>query len=242
MAIGQNPRKYLGVEAPNPPNVWKADRAPTSSDDDARYRIGDVWVDETNDVAYQYVGPGNWDSSTVVAASTTVAGVIEIATDAEALAKSETDKALVPSNLAASGFLQWADVTLTSAEIKALRATPIEVVAAPAAGSIHMFMGAQLKLNYGGSNVFTETDDNLAIKYTDGSGVAVSQTIQTTGFIDQSADTITNAAPAVDAIVAAASGEAQALVIHNTGDGEIAGNAANDNTVTLRVYYVTHAL
>jgi hypothetical protein len=37
----------------------------------------------------------------VVSASTTVAGLIEIATDAEFLAKTATNKALVPSNLAA---------------------------------------------------------------------------------------------------------------------------------------------
>lgn len=36
-------------------------------------------------------------------ASTTVAGLLETATDAEAIAKSATDKALVPSNLAAIG-------------------------------------------------------------------------------------------------------------------------------------------
>lgn len=174
-------------------------------------------------------------------ASTTVAGKIEIATDVEALAKSETNKAIVPSNLAASGFVQFSDVTITAAEIKAIRATPIELVAAPGAGSAHMFLGAQLKLNYG-SEVFTETADNLAIKYTDGSGVAVSDTIESTGFIDQSADTITNAIPVKDAIVAATGAEAQALVLHNTGDGEIAGNASNDSTVTVRTYYVTHAL
>jgi hypothetical protein len=39
----------------------------------------------------------------VVSASTTVAGLLEIATDAEAQAKTATDKALVPSNLAAIG-------------------------------------------------------------------------------------------------------------------------------------------
>lgn len=177
------------------------------------------------------------------AATTTNVGGGEIATDAEAVAKTEsTNKFLVPSNMAASGFLQWADVTLSNSEIKNARATPVELVAAPGAGNAIMFMGAMLKLNYGGTNVFTETADNFAIKYTNGSGVAVSDTIENTGFIDQSADTITNAVPIKDAIVAAASAENQALVIHNTGDGEIAGNAGNDNTITLRIYYVVHSL
>lgn len=171
-----------------------------------------------------------------------VGAAVPAATDAQAVAKSSSAVFVTPANLAASGFIQWEDVTLTSAEVKALRATPIELVAAPGAGNAIMFLGGQLKLNYGGSNGFTETADNLAIKYTDGSGVAVSDTIEMTGFIDQTADTITNAIPVKDAIVAATGCENQALVLHNTGDGEIAGNAANDNTVTLRVYYVVHAL
>lgn len=175
-------------------------------------------------------------------ASSTNAGIIEIATDAEAQAKSSGTLAIVPSNLAASGFVQWADVTLSNSEIKNARATPVELVAAPAAGSSIMFLGAILKLNYGGTNVFTETDDNFAIRYTDGSGAIVSETIENTGFIDQTADTYTNAIPKADAIVVATGIEAQALVIHNTGDGEIAGNAGNDNTITLRIYYVVQAI
>ena len=174
-------------------------------------------------------------------ASTSNAGVTQYSTDAEAQAKTATDSALTPSNLAASGFLQYADVTITAAEIKAIETTPIELVAAPAAGSAHLFMGAQLKLNYGGSNAFTETDDNLVIKYENGSGVSVSDTIECTAFITATADTITNAVPVKDAIVAAASAEAKALVLYNPDDA-IAGNAANDNTVTVRTYYVTQAL
>ena len=177
----------------------------------------------------------------VAAATASAAGVIEIASNLEAVAKAETDKAIVPSNLAASGFLQYADVTITAAQVKAIRATPIELVAAPAAGSAHMLIGAMLKLNYG-SEVFTETADNLAIRYTDGSGVIVSQTIESGSFIDASADTITNALPKIDAVVVATGAEAKALVLHNTGDGEIAGNASNDSTITVRTYYVTHAL
>lgn len=135
------------------------------------------------------------------------------------------------------GVPSYATLTLTNSEVKNLRATPISVIAAPGAGKAIKFMGAMLKLNYGGTNAFTETDDNLAFRYTDGSGVIVSQTVQTTGFIDQTADTMTNGEPVIDAIVAAASAENQALVIHNIGDGEIAGNAANDNTVSLSVAY-----
>jgi len=185
------------------------------------------------------ISPNNIQSAvqSLAAASTTTTGVIEIATDAEALAKTATDKALVPSNLAQEGFLQYADVTLTSAEVKALAATQITLVAAQGANTLIKFMGAVLKLNYGGSNAFTESSITFAVKYTDDTGVQVSQAIEATGWIDQTADTYTTAEPKIDAIVAASAGENKPLVLDNLGAGEVAGNAANDNTVTIRVFY-----
>lgn len=127
-------------------------------------------------------------------------------------------------------------VTLTNANLKALRATPITLVAAQGAGTIVRLLGATLKLS-GGANALTETADNMAIKYTDGSGAAVSQTIEATGFIDQTAATVTSAEPKIDAIATYAAASNAALVLHNTGDGEWGGNAAADVTMTVQVRY-----
>lgn len=201
-------------------------------------RAGDCYFDGSDFVV---ASDGKVSLITTATATTSAAGLVELATDAEAQAKSAST-VITAGNLAAEGFLQWEDVTLTSAQVKALAATQIELVAAQGAGSIIQFMGATLKLNYGGSNAFTETADNLVIKYTDASGVAVSDVIENTGFIDQTADTYTFAVPVKDPIVAASAGENAALVLDNNGDGEIAGNAANDNTLTVRVYYVVHSL
>ena len=135
------------------------------------------------------------------------------------------------------GATQVEKISLTNAEIKALRATPKTLVSAPGANKSLEFISAVLKLNYGGTNVFTESTDNLAVKYTNGAGVAVSQTIESGGFIDATADTQTNALAKIDAIVASSGAENQALVLHNTGDGEIGGNAGADNTIDLWVAY-----
>lgn len=132
--------------------------------------------------------------------------------------------------------------TLTSAQVKALRATPITLVAAPPAGYYRKFVGAILALDYGGSNVFTEGAVNLAVRLTGAAGVIVSQTIENTGFIDQAGDTMTTAEPKIDAIAAKAACDAQLLCLHNTGGAEIAGNAANDNIVRVRTWYRTLAL
>jgi hypothetical protein len=146
------------------------------------------------------------------------------------------DDAVTSAKLA-ENTIQYAKVTLTSAQVKALAATQIDLVAAPGANKVVHFLGAQLVLKYGGTNAFTESTNNLAIRYTDGSGVIVSAAIETTGFIDQTADTATSSIPVGDAIVALTGAANQALVLDNTSGAEIAGNAANDNTLEVYVAY-----
>ena len=136
--------------------------------------------------------------------------------------------------------LQQVTVTLTAAEIKALATTQKELVAAPGANKLNEFISAVLDLDYG-SEVLAESGDNLAVKYTDDSGAQVSQAIECTGFIDQSADTLTNALPKIDAIVAKASGVNQALVLDNIGSN-FTGNASNDTTLDVTVTYRVHDL
>lgn len=138
---------------------------------------------------------------------------------------------------AVDGAVRFVEVTLTNAQIKAVRATPVQLVAAPGAGKVLKFIGAWLKL-VAGANVLTETAANLGIKYTDGAGVQVNETVECTGFIDQAADTATEARPKLDPIVATVAGAInKALVLHNLGAGEFAGNAAADATLKVKVWY-----
>lgn len=136
--------------------------------------------------------------------------------------------------VAGDALVRYAEVSITNAEMLALRATPKTLVAAPGAGFVNRFLGGELFFDYTGA--YTETADNMAVKYTDGSGVAVSQTIEATGFVDATADTMTTIEPKIDAIVAKTGCDNQALVLHNTGDGEYGGgNAAN--VVRARIRY-----
>ena len=183
-------------------------------------------------------------------ASRKAAGLMQFGTDAKIQAGTRDDRAVsvkgmydnLDEVLSTKEQIVYADVTLTSAQVKALAATQIELVAAPGAGKVLMFHGALLKLDYGGSNAFTESSITFGIKYTDDSGVQVCTAIEATGFIDQTADTYTNAVPSADAIVAATGAENKALVLDNLGGGEVAGNAANDNTLVVRVYYSVVAI
>lgn len=150
---------------------------------------------------------------------------------------SDSSVVIAPFVAPAAAAVVMDTVTITSAELLALRATPKTLVAAPGAGFVLEFVSAVLELDYN-SAAYTESADNLAIKYENGSGAAVSQDIEMTGFIDQTADTITNALPKVDAIVPAANAVNKALVIHNTGDGEL---AAGDSPLRVKINYRLHA-
>lgn len=130
---------------------------------------------------------------------------------------------------------------LTAAEIKALRATPATLVPAPGSRRLIELVSAVLYLD-AGSNVLAESTDNLAIKYGDGSGVAASETIEMTGFLDQSVDMITWAVAIINPIGAASAMLNKALVLHNTGNGEFTGNAAGDATMKIVTVFRLHKL
>ena len=159
--------------------------------------------------------------------------------DATAIATDGVGSAEIAANAIVSadvdtGLIQVATTNLTNANIKALRATPITLVAAPAAGSYIQLISASLFLN-AGTNVLSETDDNLEIRW--GAAGTAAATIECTGFIDQAADTMIHAYPAAAAALAKTVVDAKALVLQNNGNGEFADNAANDATMRVTVAY-----
>jgi hypothetical protein len=75
-------------------------------------------------------------------------------------------------------------VTITSAQLLALNATPKAIVAAPGAGKALLFEGAALYKAAGTAYAGIAAGEDLAVKYTDGSGLQVGS-CETTGFLDQ---------------------------------------------------------
>lgn len=130
--------------------------------------------------------------------------------------------------------IQIAEVALTAAQVGTLRGSPVTLVAAPGAGYILEFVSATLILDYT-APAYTETADNLVVRYTDGSGTIVSDTIEMTSFIDATADKIIRAVPVKDALMTANA----ALVLHNSGDGEF-GNSGG-SAMRVKVAYRVHA-
>jgi len=141
---------------------------------------------------------------------------------------------------AGPGGLQTLSVVLTNSQIKALRATPLTLVAAPGAGLFVNPIDCVLELIYGGNNAFTaNVGDNLALKWKDGTTTPIIQGgLQ--AFLQGTANAFNafvGPATGSDINVAGASVVNNPLVIHNIGAAEIAGNAANDNTIRLTLTY-----
>jgi len=129
--------------------------------------------------------------------------------------------------------IQYAEVAISIAQLKACRATPISLVAAPGAGYVTEFVSALFIYDYAAA--YTETADNLVIRETDGSGTVVSLTLETTGFLDATADKMSTIKPLATDILQLAD---KALVLHNTGDGEFGGTGS---PCRVKVAYRVHA-
>lgn len=129
--------------------------------------------------------------------------------------------------------VRYAEVAVTSPELLALRATPKTLVSAPGAGKVLEFIGAVLLLD-ATATAYVESAANLSIRYTGTTGAKVSDDIEATGFIDQTADTMTTARPKADAIVAKTGCENQLLCLHNLGAGEY---TTGTGTMRVKVSY-----
>jgi hypothetical protein len=142
-------------------------------------------------------------------------------------------KALIGGSLVSiENVPMYRDVTLTNAQMLAIRATPITLAPAPGnARVLRLFSHAVLVASLTGA--YGETADNLVVRQTNGSGVILSDAIETTGFLTATGIKANTGRRAADAIGALLN---QALVLHNSGDGEFTGgNAAN--AVRVRCYY-----
>jgi len=156
------------------------------------------------------------------------------------------------TTLAASGNVTTAGVTfgttggseyiavvdLADSDMVALRGTPVELIAAPGEGKYIEVVACQLIFDYGSGTAYAESADNLILGYDDGT-TQIGNTLEMTGFIDQTADMVlwwVNSATARAAALAVN----QNVALKNSGDGEIVTGDASDGAlrviITYRVY------
>jgi len=84
---------------------------------------------------------------------------------------------------------QRAKVTITSAQLLALNATPITLVAAPGVGFALIFQGMVIQKPAGTAYGGIAIGEDLSVKYTGAAGAEQGQ-CETTGFLDSAADQI----------------------------------------------------
>ena len=75
--------------------------------------------------------------------------------------------------------------TITSAQLLALNATPVELVPAPGANKAIEFISMLVHKPAGTAYAGIAAGEDLAVKYTNGSGAQVNTSLETTGFLDQ---------------------------------------------------------
>lgn len=129
------------------------------------------------------------------------------------------------------GPLKTKIVEISSAALLALNATPQTLVAAPGAGKALILVSAELWLDYGGTayNGIAAGED-LAIKYSDANGATLA-TVETTGFLDATADANRYVQPTTTAAITPV---ANAPLVLHLLTGEI---ATGNSPLKLRVLY-----
>lgn len=139
------------------------------------------------------------------------------------------------------GFKQTVgDVTctfaaVTAAQVKALNATPITLVAAPGAGFALEFVNAEIFMDYGAAAYAgIAAGEDLAIRYTDGSGT-ICGAVEATGFLDQTTDQLRTVTPgsAVATGIAEQTPTANAALVLHMLTGEI---TTGDSPLYLKVW------
>lgn len=138
--------------------------------------------------------------------------------------------------------LRSLQLTLTNAQAKAFRATPVTIVAAPGVGKLIVPVTCTISLVYGGTNAFVQggAGDNFALKLKDGSGAL----LMSGGIGAFTQNTVSAFSVMVPGLAAGASsnitkanGDNQPLVVHNPAAAELTGNAGADNTFVLNLVY-----
>ena len=136
---------------------------------------------------------------------------------------------------ASSGALNFAQVNISSTDWKNSFTTPIVILSAPPAGSIHAVFLVGFKLNYGGSNVFVAGGSVRFFYTTLGITSGVIFGLATSVYTGSVDNVYSNAPPNTLATIAI---EGNGISIGSITSNP-SGNAANDNTITASVWYQT---
>lgn len=87
--------------------------------------------------------------------------------------------------------MYYARVTITPAQMLALNASPVTILPAPGPARYIEYCGGSVVLDYAtAAYAGIAAGEDLVIRFTNGSGTIVSNTLETTGFLDQTSDQV----------------------------------------------------
>ena len=129
-------------------------------------------------------------------------------------------------------------LTLTSAQIKALNATPIQIVAAQGANKVIVPISAVTHVIYGGSNVFVAAaSQSIDLYFSNSPGKVAIGSLATIAMIVASESRFGIRVTSDKSGLASGSYDNVGLFLVNPVATEISGNAANDNQVVVFLTY-----
>lgn len=141
----------------------------------------------------------------------------------------------VLNTLDGTGGAKYVDKLITTAQVLALYATPIEVAAAPGAGIYREFLGAQILIDYNSAAYAgIASGEDIVFKYTNAAGVNVSQTVESTGFLDQTSDSLALVGPSGTNLTSVIASVANAAIVVHILSGEV---TTGNSPLKIRVFY-----
>lgn len=165
--------------------------------------------------------------------------VVEAKIGAGAVVEAKLGANAVTNDKIATDVIQVAEVAVSNAELLALNATPKTLVAAPGENNLLEFISAVCHYNYDTTAFTPGSATDLQVKYTDGSGTAVSATRAVTGFLDQASDETYYIPPVGTSAVDVNGGINEPLVL-TLAAAEMSDGGSS--TMTVRIAYRVHDL
>lgn len=134
----------------------------------------------------------------------------------------------VQASQLANDVLQYAQVTLSSAQILALNTTPISLVAAPGSGKVILPVSLYATLTYV-SATYSANAAGFTVRYTNASGASTAMTL-TQAFVQSSASAMFAIVAGATAITPVANA---AIVVY----ADTANPTTGDSAIKIQIYY-----